>query len=76
MEVKATISKLMETEIKKEMVATGDKNYAFRVVDPPVVPERKVFPLRSVFLILGGLAAPVFWSLMIVLRSQIRKLAR
>ena len=76
MEVKATISKLMETEIKKQMVATGDKNYAFRVVDPPVVPERKVFPLRAVFLILGALAAPVLWSLVIVLRSHIRKLAR
>jgi LPS O-antigen subunit length determinant protein (WzzB/FepE family) len=76
MEVKATISKLMESEIKKQMVASGDRNYAFRVVDPPVAPERKVFPLRSVFLILGALAAPMLWTLIIVLKSRIWKPAR
>jgi uncharacterized protein involved in exopolysaccharide biosynthesis len=66
MEVRATISKLMESEIKKQMVATGDKNYAFRVVDPAVVPERKVFPVRAIFLIFGALAVPVLWSLIVV----------
>jgi LPS O-antigen subunit length determinant protein (WzzB/FepE family) len=76
MEVRATISKLLETEIKKQMVASGDKYYAFRVVDPPVLPERKIFPIRAVFLILGALAAPAFWSLIIVLKSHIRKPAR
>jgi uncharacterized protein involved in exopolysaccharide biosynthesis len=68
MEIKATIYKLVETEIKKQMVAFGDKNYAFRVVDPAVVPERKEFPTRSIFLLLGALAAPALLSLIIGLR--------
>jgi uncharacterized protein involved in exopolysaccharide biosynthesis len=75
MEVKSTISKLMEAEIKKQMVASGDKNYAFRVVDPPVAPERKDFPHRSVFLVLGAIAAPVLWSLFIVL-TRYKRIAR
>jgi uncharacterized protein involved in exopolysaccharide biosynthesis len=72
MEVKATISKLMEAEIKKQMVASGDKNYAFRVVDPPVEPERKVFPLRSVFLVLGALASAFLWSITLILTGHRR----
>jgi uncharacterized protein involved in exopolysaccharide biosynthesis len=70
MEIKATIYKLVETEIKKQMVAFGDKDYAFRVVDPAVVPERKDFPHRSIFLILGALAACAFYSLIMVLRRS------
>jgi uncharacterized protein involved in exopolysaccharide biosynthesis len=72
MEVKTTIYKLMESEIKKQMVASGDKNYAFRVVDPAVLPERKVFPSRSIFAICGALVAPIVWSLIIMLRSRRR----
>jgi uncharacterized protein involved in exopolysaccharide biosynthesis len=71
MEIKATIYKLVETEIKKQMVAFGDMNYAFRVVDPAVVPDRKDFPSRSIFLLLGALAAPAFSSLIIAMRRSI-----
>jgi uncharacterized protein involved in exopolysaccharide biosynthesis len=67
-EVKATIYKLIESEIKKQMIAAGGKDYAFRVVDPAVVPERKVFPVRSLFLVLGALVVPAIWSLIISLR--------
>jgi uncharacterized protein involved in exopolysaccharide biosynthesis len=69
-EVKATIYKLIESEIKKQMIASGGKDYAFRVVDPPVVPERKVFPVRSIFLVFGALIVPMIWFLIIALRGQ------
>jgi uncharacterized protein involved in exopolysaccharide biosynthesis len=69
MEVKTTIYKLMESEIKKQMIASGDKNYAFRIVDPAVVPERKVFPKRWLFLIYGFLICPIVWSAIIALRA-------
>jgi uncharacterized protein involved in exopolysaccharide biosynthesis len=70
MEVRTSIYKLMESEIKKQMIASGDKNYAFRVVDPAVVPERKVFPTRSTFLIFGALIAALAWSAIIKWRSK------
>jgi uncharacterized protein involved in exopolysaccharide biosynthesis len=69
MEVKSTIYKLMESEIKKQMIASGDRNYAFRVVDPAVVPERKVFPARSRFLIFGALVGVLTWSAILMLRN-------
>jgi hypothetical protein len=73
MEVKATVYKLMETEIKKQMVAYGGKDYAFRVVDAPIVSERKIFPVRSLFLVTGAIVLPLLWlSLLWVKRLLIR----
>jgi Chain length determinant protein len=68
-EVRATIYKLMETEIKKQMVAYGGKDYAFRVVDPAVVPERKDFPHRALFLLGGAIVCPILGFLLIALRD-------
>jgi uncharacterized protein involved in exopolysaccharide biosynthesis len=69
MEVRATIYKLIESEIKKQMIIAGGKDYAFRVVDPPVLPEHKFFPKRSLFLVLGALLLPAIYSLIIALRG-------
>jgi uncharacterized protein involved in exopolysaccharide biosynthesis len=68
-EVKSTIFKLMETEIKKQMVAYGGKDYAYRMIDPPVVPERKDFPHRLLFLLGGAVVCPMLGFLAIALRD-------
>lgn len=70
MEVKTTIYKLMESEIKKQMIATGDKNYAFRTVDPAVLPERKASPQRSRFLIFGAVLGALAYSTFFTLRNR------
>jgi len=53
--LKNSISSLMENQINKRMLAVTQPDYAFRVVDPakPSDPNKKVFPKRSVFLVLG-----------------------
>lgn len=56
LELRTAIYGLIEVEIKKEMLANGNEDFAFRYVDPPVVPEKRIFPKRIVFLLLGGLA--------------------
>ncbi len=53
-ELRSAIYKLTETEIKKLMIAQGSEDYAFRYVDPPVVPEKRIFPKRRVFMLGGG----------------------
>jgi uncharacterized protein involved in exopolysaccharide biosynthesis len=70
MEVKTTVYKLMESEIKKQMIASGDKNYAFRTVDPAVVPERKVFPKRFLFLISGALIGALAWCTVLLAKRR------
>lgn len=47
------IAQLMETELGREMVATGSQQYAFRVLDPALVPEKPSFPKPSLWAILG-----------------------
>ncbi|MFX8751199.1 hypothetical protein ABTM25_19435, partial [Acinetobacter baumannii] len=54
LELRTAIYGLIEVEIKKEMLANGNEDFAFRYVDPPVVPEKRIFPKRIVFLLLGG----------------------
>jgi uncharacterized protein involved in exopolysaccharide biosynthesis len=70
MEVKISIYKLMESEIKKQMIALGNKDYAFRVVDPAVVPERKVFPKHTYFAVFGAAAGALIWYLLVALRGR------
>jgi hypothetical protein len=70
MEVKTSINKLMESEIKKQMIAMGSKDYAFRVVDPAVVPERKVFPKHAYFAVFGAAAGAMIWFLLVVFRGR------
>jgi hypothetical protein len=61
MEVKTSIYKLMETEIKKQMVAYGADEYAFRTVDAAIVPQRRSYPVRALFLLFGALLVPLVY---------------
>jgi uncharacterized protein involved in exopolysaccharide biosynthesis len=74
MEVKTSIYKLMETEIKKQMVAYGAEEYAFRTVDAAIVPQRKSFPVRSLFLLFGALLVPLVYLAGVWLRGEKAKL--
>jgi uncharacterized protein involved in exopolysaccharide biosynthesis len=62
--VQNSISALLENEFKKVMLARGSDEYAFRVLDMAVPPERPSFPNRTLWTILGtvlgGVAAAIF----------------
>jgi len=62
--VQNSVSLLLESEIKKVMLARGSKEYAFRILDTAVAPERPSFPNRTAWtaigLFLGAAAASVF----------------
>jgi uncharacterized protein involved in exopolysaccharide biosynthesis len=75
MEVKTAIYKLMETEIKKQMVAYGAEDYAFRTVDAATVPQRKSYPVRSLFALLGALLVPLVYLASVWFRGATAKLA-
>jgi len=69
-EVKNSIYKLMETEIKKQMIAMGNKHYAFRVVDPAVVPQYKSFPKHTYFAAFGAGIGATIWLLLVAFRDR------
>jgi uncharacterized protein involved in exopolysaccharide biosynthesis len=53
-ELRNAIYTVLESEIKKEMVAQGSEEYALKVVDPAIPPEVQSFP-RPVLWTVGGL---------------------
>ncbi len=74
MEVKTSIYKLMETEIKKQMTALGNNDYAFRVVDPAVTPEHKSAPKRSMFAVSGAVLSDMAWFLVVAFRGRLNSI--
>jgi uncharacterized protein involved in exopolysaccharide biosynthesis len=54
-ELRSVIYSLIESEIKKAMLARGDIEFALRVVDPAVVPEKPSSPKRWLWMLGGGI---------------------
>lgn len=69
-EVRLAISKLLETELQKTMVARGDKQYAFRIVDRADVPKWRSWPKRRVILALGILAGGLVGLAAVLVRER------
>ncbi len=63
MEVKNEIYRLMEQEIKNEMLAKGRRDFALKVIDPAVPPETKSFP-RPLLWMVGGALGGLFLGLL------------
>lgn len=64
-EVRAAIFKLIESEVKNAMLAEAAPDYAFRVVDPAVVPDRKFKPKRFSIVMIAcvtGLLIGCIWG--------------
>lgn len=60
--VKNALYLLMEAEIKNEMIAQGRRQFALKVIDPAMPPERKSSPKRILWVV-GGFLGGLFLSL-------------
>jgi uncharacterized protein involved in exopolysaccharide biosynthesis len=66
-ETQQAIYKLIEGEIKTTMLARGNEQYAFTVIDPAVVPQDKSNLRRLYVVVIGffaGLTLGVLWALL------------
>jgi uncharacterized protein involved in exopolysaccharide biosynthesis len=68
-EMKLALSRLLETELQKVMVARGDKQFAFRVVDHADVPKWRSWPRRRVVVAVGILAGGLAGLFAVFLRE-------
>ena len=59
------ISSLLQTEINKQMLARGNEEYAFKVLDPAMPPERPTTP-PPLLLVLGGLLGGLMLTTIVV----------
>lgn len=56
-EMRKTLFDLIGQEQKKAMVAHAQREFAFRVLDPAVVPDKKIKPKRAIIIVLAALLA-------------------
>ena len=76
-EVRQTIYRVMETQLKNSMLARTREAYAFRVIDPAVVPDPddRVSPKRSLVAAVG-LGAGFFAGVLFAIVMQLRRSPR
>lgn len=71
-EMRNTFYELIKEQTRSLMLAEVQKDYVFKVIDPPVVPEKKVKPSRAL-LAIAGLILGLTIGLMIVFISFVIK---
>jgi uncharacterized protein involved in exopolysaccharide biosynthesis len=67
LEIQQAIFRLLETEIKKTMLARGNPEYAFKTLDPAVVPEEIARPKRSLIIAFGAVGGTLVGTMLALL---------
>ena len=74
-----SISRLLESELQKLMLARGNEEFAFRVIDSAAVPNQRIKPQRALIVVVatffGGVLGVFFVLLAHAFRSMGRKSA-
>ncbi len=68
-EVEQAIYRLVEAQTKNIMVAQAREEFAFKVIDPAVPPEKKVKPKRGIIAIFGFMAGLIASVLTVSIKS-------
>lgn len=71
-----TIGRLLESELQKLMLARGNEEFAFRIVDSAEVPKRRVRPRRALIAVIGTLLGGVLAVFAVFAAHAIRTGAR
>ena len=74
--VQQAISRLLETELQRVMVARGEKQFSFLIVDPASVPKWRSSPKRTVWVALGILAGGLAGLFAVFVRESLRVVLR
>lgn len=64
-ELQKLISALMQQEIQTITLSKRSENFAFDIIDPPYIPEERVFPKRTFLVIVSGFLS-VFLAISLV----------
>ena len=72
-EFKTALYELVESESRNKMFANVNKEYAFKVIDPALVPEQAVKPKRALILVLGVMLGFMLGCAQALIRAAIIK---
>jgi len=68
-QLRAAIYSVLESEVKKVMLAKGPGDFALKVLDPAVAPERVTSPKRMLLVLAAFFAGVLFSLLLVFLRA-------
>jgi len=71
--IKQAIYNLLQSEISKSMIARGTPEYAFKVIDPALVPEKAAFPQKKIWVLAAFFGSFVLSVLMVLARLAWQK---
>jgi uncharacterized protein involved in exopolysaccharide biosynthesis len=71
--VQQAIYRLIEQQLKAVMLANARQEYAFKIIDPAVVPDedQRVSPKRKIIVLLSGLAGGLLGVLIVFMRRAL-----
>lgn len=72
LELRTAIFGLIEVEMKKSMVATVKDQYAFKMIDPAVPPEKRYSPNRFLYLSIGLAVGLIIGVVVALARNSFR----
>ena len=72
-ELRTAIYTLMESEIKKEMLARGSDEYALKVIDPASVPEKPIFPVIGLWMAAAALVGFTLGCAYVLVAERLRQ---
>lgn len=71
-----SIGRLLETEMQKLMLARGNEEFAFRVIDPAEPPKLRSRPNRTLIVLVAGLLGGMLSVLIVFATHAVRTLRR
>jgi uncharacterized protein involved in exopolysaccharide biosynthesis len=69
-EIQQAIYRLIETQAKKKMIANTQEEYAFSVIDPAVIPEKRARPKRKLIVVMGITIGLLFGVTLVFARDK------
>ena len=66
-----SIGRIMETEMQKYMLAKGEVEYAYRIVDRAAPPKLRDSPRRTLIVVIAALLGGALGTLLVLLRSGV-----
>ena len=72
-DIKAGLNNLVQTQLEKIMIAQATPEYLFKIIDPPIAPEKKSAPSRALICILGFLLGGILGVIYVLVNFYYKK---
>jgi len=68
--IRNTAAALLETQLKREVMAESRPDFALRILDPASLPETRSYPRRTTMVIIGGMLGSLVAAVIVLFRLR------